>query len=473
MSLRNAETRQTIDTQPSYQGSIGLADNTKPAVPLDDEPQTPTTLGTLDGQNISRLSTRVGTNRLREGIAQRKYARYQKSRYEDEDTTDSEVGTGPTTRTTTAGTPGDVQRVDTAESTNAATKAGTLRRGQQKVRGIIFGKKQRARKEGDSEIDVLWENQRGSFLFGRPYYSSQSLLNFDPPAWTNFYNQPSAVDITSATVPDPSWEWAWKTWYVDMSLDCDEQGWQYSFMFQNRFPWHGTHPWFHSFARRRRWIRKRVRKHRHLPDGRVEGGRAMQEAHKLNADYFTIHPPQNPSPDSSYPPSVTNPRSANQSYQPPITEEESESIDNIKVLIQRLKNATVDREKIRLVLQFMDEGGDDLHYLANEMPHTMSMMMYQYSRRQLLVGMLQRVDAQPSSHGEEEGKAKESAPPDIDAQRSSNLRRAVEAADDQVKSFEYWSDVKKVVTRGQSLSAADPAHGWGREWQGIDNSGPG
>lgn len=472
MSLGNVESRQTIDTQPSYQGSIGLADNTKPAQAPEDEQQTPATPGTLDGQNISRLSTRVGTNRLREGIAQRKYARYQKSRYEDDDTTDSEAGAGPSTRTTTAGTPGDVQRVGTALSTRAAGEAGAFRRGQQKVRGIIFGKKQRARKEGDSEIDVLWENQRGSFLFGRPYYSSQSLLNFDPPAWTNLYNQPSAVDITSATVPDPSWEWVWKTWYVDMSLDCDEQGWQYSFMFQNRFPWHGTHPWFHSFARRRRWIRKRVRKHRHLPDGRVEGGQTMREAHKLNADYFTIHPPQNPSPDSSYPPSVTNSQPLNQLDTRRMAEDESGSIDNIKFLMQRLKKATVDREKVRLVLQFMDDGREDLHYLADEMPHIMSMMMYQYSRRQLLVSMLKKVEAHPQD-GDEQGKLKVSASPDIDAQKSKDLRRAVEAADEQVKSFEYWSDVKKVVTKGQSLTAADPEHGWGKEWQGIDNSGPG
>src|ERR1700753_615986 len=74
-----------------------------------------------------------------------------------------------------------------------------------------------------SAIDILYENQRGTFLCGLPFFSSASLLNFDPPPWVTETHAPSAVDITNAQVPDPSWEWDWKTWYVDMSRDVDEE----------------------------------------------------------------------------------------------------------------------------------------------------------------------------------------------------------------------------------------------------------
>lgn len=101
-------------------------------------------------------------------------------------------------------------------------------------------------------IDVLYENQRGAWLCGLPLFSSASLLNFDPPAWRNGLGQASPVSVVDAQTPDPSWRWAWPTWYVDMSADVDEEGWQYSFMFRQKTSWHGSHPWFHSFVRRRR-----------------------------------------------------------------------------------------------------------------------------------------------------------------------------------------------------------------------------
>lgn len=109
-----------------------------------------------------------------------------------------------------------------------------------------------------SELDILYENQRGSFVFGIPLYSQGSLLHLDPSPWMTQDRQESPVNITNAQLPDPSWEWSWRTWYVDMSGDVDEQGWQYSFSFSSS-QWHGTHPWFHSWVRRRRWVRLRHR----------------------------------------------------------------------------------------------------------------------------------------------------------------------------------------------------------------------
>ena len=208
----------------------------------------------------------------------------------------------------------------------------------------------------------------------------------------------------------------------------------------------------------------------------------MKEAHRLNADYFTIHPALNRSPDSSYPPSMAASQTITKLNTRLPQEEEPEGVDNIKALIRRLKKATVDREKIHLVLQFMDEGGQDIHYLADEMPHIMSIFMYQYSRKQLLTGMLRKVDGSASDR-RDEGSAKGKEPEVAEDQpseayanaskeRQADIRKAVEAADELLKDFEYWSDIKSVVQSGQSLTAADEEKGWDEGWQGIDRSGP-
>ncbi|KAK0891871.1 hypothetical protein LTR91_021507 [Friedmanniomyces endolithicus] len=85
-------------------------------------------------------------------------------------------------------------------------------------------------KEGqDALIDVLYENQRGSFLFGGPHYSASSLLPSDPRSWLNKDCTTSIVDICNyALVPGPNWEWACRGWSVDISRDVDEAGWEHS-----------------------------------------------------------------------------------------------------------------------------------------------------------------------------------------------------------------------------------------------------
>lgn len=474
-SIRQASTQRVV----TLDRGISLLDNVKQE-DLSDGIE-------LDGESLSRPATtiRIGRERLRENLARRKYAKYQKERYGDDDEEEYEAP-ATNTRSTTATTISELHRSGTTQTGKDGKKDSRLRRGHQKVKNILGRKRSRRTRDGETEIDILWENQRGTYLFGRPYYSSQSLLNFDPPAWTNVHGQPSPVDITNAQLPDPHWEWSWKSWYVDMSMDVDEQGWQYSFMFQSRFPWHGTHPWGYSFARRRRWIRKRVRKHHHLPQGGVDSVHGLKEAHRLNADYFTIHPTRNRSPDSSYPSSTIGPQNIDA---PPQGEDGSEGIDNIRDLLQGLKKATMDREKTGLVLRFMQSGGQDLHYLAGEMPHIMSLFMYQYSRRHLLTAMLRRFDQESPDRSETHTPAEDasSAPQgvvrsdetpgaisnDVSAdQRTKDLKKAIEAADEQVRHFEYWSDIRGVVQNGQSLTAADETHGWDSSWQGIDKSGP-
>jgi len=121
-----------------------------------------------------------------------------------------------------------------------------------------FAQTQKHTNPNDIHLDVLYENQRGMYLFGKPMYSGKALFPKEAAPWADERYKRTLVNITNAQVPDPSWEWAWKVWYVDMSRDVDEEGWEYSLYF-NGFSWHATSPWFHSFVRRRRWIRLRKR----------------------------------------------------------------------------------------------------------------------------------------------------------------------------------------------------------------------
>lgn len=217
-----------------------------------------------------------------------------------------------------------------------------------------------------SELDILYENQRGWFFLGIPLYSNQSLLNIDPPSWVNASGKRSFVNITNAQVPDPSWEWAWKNWYVDMSGDVDEQGWRYAFSFSLSSSWHGTHPFWNSFVRRRRWVRLRVKKV--APTERPRRSRTgLEMGHTLNEDYFTIHTGvrkkrASSSERASRTMSVDLGRSATDKE----ADEGVDEIRNIPALMHAIKAAIVDREKFDAVRKFIDGGGEELYYLEGK-----------------------------------------------------------------------------------------------------------
>lgn len=78
------------------------------------------------------------------------------------------------------------------------------------------------------EWDVLHENQRGLLFFGIPKFSAKVLMQWDPSSWTDRKFQNSPYSIVNAQLPDPSWEWIYPEWVIDMSGDVDESGWQYS-----------------------------------------------------------------------------------------------------------------------------------------------------------------------------------------------------------------------------------------------------
>ncbi len=318
------------------------------------------------------LSKRWTKSSLREELVRRKYAKWQDDK--NEDTGEPVEGT---------------YSVQSAVADGATSQQpGSLRRSlsrPDRIRGKNpFRKKKGASKKAatdDTYVDILYENQRGWFICGIPLYSHQSLLPTDPPAWQTATFTYSPVNITNAQLPDPSWAWAWRTWYVDMSYDVDDEGWQYSFNFSPGWEWHGTHPWFHSFVRRRRWLRKRVKLY---PSRAVGGASTLQRAHMLGEDYFTIHAMGEKSRDSSADRKVKHRSSfSNNARNESDTEQDPDDISDILKLMAALKRARVDREKMWAVRAFLDQGGDELFYLADRMDEIISLFIYRTSRRQL------------------------------------------------------------------------------------------
>ncbi|GAA84958.1 peroxin Pex23-like-Penicillium chrysogenum [Aspergillus luchuensis IFO 4308] len=436
-----------IDHSNTTTSSIALIDNTAPRRRHSETP-TATTNG---GSHISRKWTKRS---IRGELKKRKYAKWQPDRLglttDDEDNTnynnnnsnnEEEEGIPSSSRrpferpepsdlfttetaTTTSPPPSqyqsrsdspsqqqqqpsppsqDVSATDFAPESNTLITTTTTTTGANapKLTGL----------KPNTELDILYENQRGWFFFGIPLYSHSSLLNFDPSAWQTADLRDSPVDITNAQVPDPSWVWAWRSWYVDMSGDVDDQGWQYSFSFKST-AWHGSHPWFHSFVRRRRWVRVRTKRlvDRH---GRTE----LEMAHRLNEDYFTIHSGKNKKkrPVSE----VGGGGEMEEEEGAPI-----EEIADIPALMHALRVAIVDREKVDALDRFVDEGGEELFYLDEKIPEIMSMFVFQASRWHFVLHLTDVVESLSqqlsSSSGDNEA---------AELQRKLNhLRKATETA---------------------------------------------
>ncbi|KAL9007627.1 MAG: hypothetical protein Q9173_007149 [Seirophora scorigena] len=458
MAASELATHTKSHTNPAgeYDHPIKLLDSTKPKpdpaqIPADDAPES-------SGASLTRRWTR-GT--LRKQLANRKYAKWQQRKGHIE---------------------GDPAQADTTPHQNDGREILTPQpqsesepttRPRQKKAARSKKNTRETQSTPDTMIDVLYENQRGWFLFGMPLYSSASLLNFDPAGWQTSLFQDSPVNITNAQVPDPSWEWAWRTWYVDMSHDVDEEGWEYSFSFQPRFAWHGSHPWFHSFARRRRWLRKRVKVH---PSRLLGGKGTMKDAHRLTADYFTIHGARRDrSPDSSGAGTLGR-QSGYLGYDGPQESDDSDQdvhdIPNVVALLAALRKATVDREKIVAVRTFLAQGGEELHYLADNMGEIMGLLIYQTSRQQLLDHILENLDRAredlQQQQEQQQNTASEKEADDGDEEKDpaslhrtiDNLSRALSASQSSLRELDYWKDASESSMRRRStLTVAPPTFG--------------
>ncbi|KKY18174.1 putative peroxin pex23-like-penicillium chrysogenum [Phaeomoniella chlamydospora] len=448
-----ATSRQTPHVSETGDAPIKLVDATVTAELSDADNETLERLDTKDPRwrDIARrVPTRTS---VREGLARRKWAKWQAGRVSSQEGSPAPSRDSPIAAEDDTPENAQPQKVVThpqVEGTDfaggSADARGRPETGPEGEAGDIQGKtnlpkpyKKKQHKEV-SEFDILYENQRGSFMCGIPLYSHSSLLNFDPSPWVTRDLKDSPVNITNAQVPDPTWEWAWKTWYVDMTGDVDEEGWQYSFSFSSKFSWHGTHPWFHSFVRRRRWLRKRTKKHHLL--GTDAKPSSMSQAHILTSEYFTIHPKRDRSRSTDRYTGRSSYISTNASLaEPDLSPEEIQDIPSLR---RALKFAAVDREKIDAVRRFVSQGGPELTYLKDSIPEIMSFLVFQNSRRQLL-SFLKQAAADASKHREEHHFSQDKPEGKEEQKRIDNILAAVEAANKQIDGLEYWSDRKHVL----------------------------
>ena len=331
---------------------------------------------------------------------------------------------------------------------------------EERGRRLDTPKKTRSRKEPESAIDILYENQRGGFLCGIPLFSAQALWGLDPGPWMNAALKPSATDITNAQVPDPAWQWAWKEWVVNRQDGLDDDGWEYSFAFPKQFSWHGPHYW-NSFVRRRAWIRKRVK--------RQSGYQEHEEG--MNGEYFAIRPPSRSKSRASSPEGSRRYRSSMQSSRRELGEEAmTGDIVDIPSLMHVLRCCRIDREKMEAVENFIEHGEEELYHLRGRMHDIMRMFIFQASRQLLLAHLLQIFNEALDAHEAEEEVDKETDP--RKQKRLGHLAEAVRHANEEVKKLEFWSDVKVIAESGATKGPVDGAQGWGEKWIGLDRSGP-
>ncbi|KAJ5924853.1 hypothetical protein N7466_009040 [Penicillium verhagenii] len=436
----------TVEDAPA----ISLVDNTVPSQQLPGgEPSRQTSKRAHKGG----LSKHISRTTVSDQLAKRRYAKWQPERLglsTDTDTSPSressqvrgsvsaESSTGRT-NTNEPGTPvqpdyaTEITHVDTADFALSQTRSATNdtvqssgEAGQQPQSDSEITPKPH------TELDILYENQRGWFFFGIPLYSHSSLLNFDPSAWMTQDKRASPVNITNAQVPDPSWEWAWRTWYVDMSGDVDEQGWQYSLSFGSS-QWHGTHPWFHSYVRRRRWIRLRQK----IPERRYRGRSEFEKAHMLTEDYFTIHSSKVRSREQSLARFSTVESGYLSRVNTTLDEEEHiDEIGDIPSLMYALKLASIDRERIDVLKRFVEQGGEELYYLNDKVPEIMPMFLFQASRWQFvtyILGVIHQL-SKPADPSEQRDA-------DKIQRKKENLIRVVESAKQHVTGPEVFTDI--------------------------------
>ncbi|KTW25867.1 hypothetical protein T552_03141 [Pneumocystis carinii B80] len=216
--------------------------------------------------------------------------------------------------------------------------------------------------EKDTVVDVLYENQRGISLCGTLMFSSNLLFFFDPPPWTDKNFRYSPVNIATATCPDPSWRWTWDKWRIDMYGNVDSDGWSYGFSFKSK-RWYGTSFWFHSFVRRRKWVRQRQCC---FDDLRCED----------DGNYFTI--------SSSYEPSRSLTSTTSPSKDVLSVSDNSEDDISVQDLLKRLRESRIDRERLRILKRFIIYNNKRIDLLKESIKDILDCFIFHESRRQLL-----------------------------------------------------------------------------------------
>jgi hypothetical protein len=191
----------------------------------------------------------------------------------------------------------------------------------------------------------------------------------------------------------------------------------------------------------------------------------------LTPEYFTIHPAEERSQSRA---TSTDDRirySISSLARREIEDETVvEDIKDITTLMKVLRFARIDREKMEAVENFIKHGGDDLYYLQEQMHEIMRMFIFQASRRLLLTHLLKIFNEASEEQTKITADQKDVDP--VKKRRLENLEAAVKHADEEVKKLEFWSDVKDITEKGQTIGAVDASQGWDKSWAGLDHSGP-
>ncbi|KAH8596526.1 hypothetical protein B0O99DRAFT_593833 [Bisporella sp. PMI_857] len=443
MSILHSSSRRPPSLKPTdYDHEISLIDRTVER-PVSCETQitsdraaSPISLSSSHSQQNSHTTLRKNTS-LRKTIAQSRHFKYQ----------DNNLG-------------------ENTEISKDADLPSESHPGEDRGRGQNNLETGRKGSGDDAVIDILYENQRGGILCGcLPLFSGKALGNLDPAPWTNVAQKPSATNITNAQVPDPTWEWVWKDWFINRSDDVDDDGWEYSFMFAKAFSWHGP-SWWNSFVRRRAWVRKRVKRHVH---------HRIEEIDVLPSEYYSLYPSTNRSTSRHSTINDVNRSRYSLTHSSKQVERlgevrAAEKIIDIPHLMIALKAARIDREKMEAVENFIANSGDELYYIRDRMVDIMHSFIFQESRRLLLAHLLKILDEAGDEHINNLEKRKQ---PDLaEKRRLESLEEASKRADAEVRRLEFWSDVKDMAGSGETKSTVDKTQGWGDGWSGVDDSEP-
>jgi hypothetical protein len=189
------------------------------------------------------------------------------------------------------------------------------------------------------------------------------------------------------------------------------------------------------------------------------------DPHMLTDDYFNVRPASDRTRRSQQ--SLASSRVASKTSLTQASTSEMEQvkpdIEDMETLLQTLRLARIDREKLEAMENYL-KNAIDLSQLDNEMHEIMSLFIFQASRRALLshlMGVYEETKAEQEKNDSAELR-----------ERTSALKDAAKHADEEVRKLAYWSDVKQMAEAGESNGAVDGAKGWPGDWQGLDQSGP-
>ncbi|RUS28123.1 hypothetical protein BC938DRAFT_482284 [Jimgerdemannia flammicorona] len=287
-----------------------------------------------------------------------------------------------------------------------------------------------------------------------PISHYHSLVQVDPPPWSDKDMKYTPMDIHTYQLPDPTWEWVHAQWLIDMSGDVDEgmfavsggverSAMDYDQVPKNRqsadmkpylsncsvlipnacalhrrlgiclplprfhlaciylnpppspTPFTGAYLALRSFVRRRRWIRLRRRKANAIstPSSSVPSSAGPSRSTSVSSKRINVVrlPPLVPMP-VPIPPREYSPASSTTDLGAEI------EVDVLSVLAERMAARRIDRERLEVVREWLaEEGGRGVKKIETRLAEFMKLFQYEESRKKFLLLLLEYpTDALPA-----------------------------------------------------------------------------